>query len=158
MKSRIRKSIAAVLLTLAIMPTFPAQASYEEKVPHTTGSRVDAAGRFGPSRYTIAIHVTGYELSEFLITSPKGLRLGPLVKVFGPDGNVIDTRVEMIGETVKLAFAQPIALRSNLTIQLDGVKTSDNTVIRDLEMSAKMRGMNAFIPLMTVRMMPGIHS
>jgi hypothetical protein len=126
-------------------------------VPHPSGGRVDAfRGRFGSVRYTFDLHVTGRELSEFTVTPPKGVKLSTMAKVTDATGKTVDATVNMDGSTLKITFAQPVAIRTKMQVELDQIKMINNAMIWDLETAGKLSGINQPISLMTLRMRPGI--
>jgi Protein of unknown function (DUF2808) len=148
--------LATFLLVIGAFGT-PAQASYEAKVPHLMSSRVEAAGRFGMARYTMTFHITGRELSELFITQPQSVRFSNSVHIFDESGNALANQVDRTEKGLRLIPKTPIAIGTKLTIELDHVKSIDNSRIYELETSAKMGSISDLIPLDTVRMMPRIN-
>jgi len=147
--------LAAVLLTI-VGTSLPAQAAYQAKVPHPEGgTQTRLAGRFSPARYSFRYHVTGYTLSELKFTAPVGMQLSRSIDIMDQNGQKVAATIALQGQVAIVTFAQPVALDSKLSIDLNDVKTSDNSRIWELETSGKLGSIKEDIPLQTVRLLPG---
>jgi hypothetical protein len=147
--------LAAVLLTI-VGTSLPAQASYQAKVPHPEGgTQTSSNGRFSPARYSFRFHVTGHTLSELRFTAPIGMQLSQSIDVMDQNGQKVAATIGLEGQVAVVTFAQPVALDSKLSIDLNDVKTTDNSRIRELETSGKLDNFKEDISLQTIRLSPG---
>lgn len=113
-------------------------------------------GKSGPLRYTFDLHVTGRELSEFMVVAPAGVKLSSAANLTTIDGKSINTDTSIEANTLKITFATPMTIGTKLRIELDQIKTINNLMIWDLETAGKVDGISQPISLMTLRMQPGI--
>ena len=149
--------LAAVLLTIA-GPSLPAQAAYQAKVPHPEGgTQTRLAGRFSPARYSFRFHVTGYTLSELKFTAPVGMQLSRSIDIMDQNGQRVAKTIALQGQVAIVTFAQPVALDSTLSVDLNDVRTGDNSRTWELETSGKLDNLKENISLQTVRFLPGYH-
>ena len=149
--------LAAVLLTI-VGTSLPAQAAYQTKVPHPEGgTQTHLAGRFSPARYSFRFHVTGYTLSELKFTAPVEMHLSRSIDIMDQNGQKVAATIALQGQVAIVTFAQPVALDSNLSIDLNDIKTRDNSRIWELETSGKLGSIKEDIPLQTIRLSSGDH-
>ncbi len=147
--------LAAILLTI-VGTSLPAQAAYQAKVPHPEGgTQTRLAGRFSPARYSFRYHVTGYTLSELKFTAPLGMQLSRSIDIMDQNGQRVAATIALEGQVAIVTFAQPVALNSTLSVDLNKVRTGDNSRIRELETSGKLGSTKEYIPLQTIRFSPG---
>ena len=147
--------LAAIFLTI-VGTSLPAHAAYQAKVPHPEGgTQTRLAGRFSPARYSFRFHVTGYTLSELKFTAPVGMQLSRSIDIMDQNGQKVAATIALQGQVATVTFAQPVALDSKLSIDLNDVRTRDNSRIRELETSGKLGSIKEDIPLQTVRLSPG---
>ncbi len=146
--------LAAIVLTI-VGTSLPAQAAYQAKVPHPEGgTQTRLVGRFSPVRYSFRFHVTGYTLSELKFTAPIGMQLSRSIDIMDQNGQRVEATIDLQGQVAIVTFAQPVALGSKLSIDLNDVKTRDNSRIRELETSGKLGSIKEDIPLQNVRFSP----
>jgi hypothetical protein len=147
--------LAAVLLTI-ISTSLPSEAAYQAKVPHPEGgTQTLSGGRYAPARYSFRFHVTGRTLSELKFIAPEGIRLNPSIDITDQSGQPVASTIELQGQVAVVTFAQPVALGSKLRIDLNNVKTADNSRIWELETSGKLDNLKEDISLQTIRLSPG---
>jgi hypothetical protein len=145
--------LAAALLTIGT--SLPVQA-HEAKVPHPEGGRQTGLnGRYAPARYSFRFHVTGRTLSELRFTAPAGMQLSPSIDITDQSGQPVATTIALQEQVAVVTFAQSVALGSKLSIDLNYVKTRDNSRIWELETSGKLDNLKEDILLQTVRLSPG---
>ena len=149
--------LVAIVLTI-VSTSLPAQAAYQAKVPHLEGgTQTRIAGRFSPARYSFRYHVTGYTLSELKFTAPVGMQLSRSIDIMDQNGQKVAATIALQGQVAIVTFARPVALDSKLSIDLNDVKTRDNSRIWELETSSKLDSLKETISLQTVRFSPGYH-
>ena len=149
--------LAAIVLTIVGI-SFPAQAAYQAKVPHPEGgTQTRLAGRFSPARYSFRFHVTGYTLSELKFTAPVGMQLSRSIDIMDQNGQKVAAIITLQGQVAIVTFAQPVALDSTLSVDLNDVRTGDNSRTWELETSGKLANLKENISLQTIRFSPGYH-
>ena len=149
--------LAAILLTIVGI-SFPAQAAYQAKVPHPEGgTQTRLSGRFSPARYSFRLHVTGYTLSELKFTAPVGMQLSRSIDIMDQNGQKVAAIITLQGQVAIVTFAQPVALGSTLSVDLNDVRTGDNSRTWELETSGKLDNLKENISLQTIRFSPGYH-
>ena len=147
--------LVATLLTISM--GLPAYAASQSKVPHPEGGQQTLFnGLSSPVRYSFKLHVTGYTLSELKLTTQEGMQLSRSIDIRDANGQIVPATIELQGQVAKISFAQPIALNSKLSIDLNQVKIMGNDRIWELETSGKLGNLNADIPLQTIRLSPSI--
>jgi Arc/MetJ family transcription regulator len=146
--------ILITTLALALMPAFPSYAD-DAKVPHPEGgAQTRANGLFSPTRYSFRFHVTGYTLSELKFTAPEGMRLNQSIDISDQNGQKVMAMIALQGQVAVVTFAQPVALGSRLSFDLNDVKTKNNGRIWELETSGKIGNLKEDISLQTIRLSP----
>jgi hypothetical protein len=149
------KTLLAVVLLAIIGTSLPAHAAYQAKVPHPEGgSQTRTNGRFSPVRYSFRFHVTGYTISELKFTAPGGMHLSQSIDILDQNGQKVAATIALQGQVAVVTFAQPVALESTLSIDLNDVKTSNNSRIWELETSGKLGNLKEDISLQTIRLSP----
>lgn len=147
--------LVATLFTISL--ALPVYAASPSKIPHPEGGQQTGFnGLSSPVRYSFKLHVTGYTLSELNLIAPEGMRLSQSIDIRDANGQIVPATIELQGQVAKISFAQPVALNSKLSIDLNQVKTMGNDRIWELETSAKLGNLNADIPLQTIRLSPSI--
>ena len=91
------------------------------------GTQTRLAGRFSPARYSFRYHVTGHTLSELRFTAPVGMQLSRSIDIMDQNGQKIAATIALQGQVAIVTFARPVALNSKLSIDLNDVKTIDNS-------------------------------
>ncbi len=149
--------LVAIVLTIVGI-SLPAQAAYQAKVPHLEGgTQTRLAGRFSPARYSFRFHVTGYTLSELKFTAPVGMQLSRSIEIMDQNGQKVAATIALQGQVVIVTFAKPVALDSTLSVDLNDVRTGDNSRTWELETSGKLDNLKENISLQTIRFSPGYH-
>lgn len=147
--------LVATLFTISL--ALPVYAASPSKIPHPEGGQQTGFnGLSFPVRYSFKLHVTGYTMSELNLIAPEGMRLSQSIDIRDAKGQIVPTTIELQGQVAKISFAQPVALNSKLSIDLNQVKTMGNDRIWELETTAKLGNLNADIPLQTIRLSPSI--
>jgi hypothetical protein len=148
--------LAATLLAISMGGMgIPANAALQSKVPHPEGGmQMLGGGKFSPTGYRFRFHVTGYTLSELKFIAPEGMSLSRSISIYDKSGQAVPATVEVQGQIATISFTQPVALDSKLNIQLNQVKTIDNSRIWELETSARLGDLKTDIPLQTIRLSP----
>jgi len=83
------------------------------------------------------------------------MQLSRSIDIMDQNGQRVATTIALQGQVAIVTFARPVALDSKLSIDLNDVKTRDNSRIRELETSGKLGSIKEDIPLQTVRFSPG---
>lgn len=147
--------LVATLFTVSL--ALPVYAAFPSKIPHPEGGQQTGFnGLSSPVRYSFKLHVTGYTLSELNLIAPEGMRLNQSIDIRDANGQIVPATIVLQGQVAKISFAQPVALNSKLSIDLNQVKTMGNNRIWELETSGKLGNLNADIPLQTIRLSPSI--
>lgn len=150
------KTLLAAILLAIVGTSLPAQATYQAKVPHPEGgTQTRLAGRFSHARYSFRYHVTGHTLSELRFTAPVGMQLSRSIDIMDQNGQKIAATIALQGQVAIVTFARPVALDSKLSIDLNDVKTIDNSRTWDLGTSGKLDNLKESTVLQTVRLSPG---
>jgi hypothetical protein len=147
------KTLIAAMLILGT--TAPVYAAYPATVPHPEGgNQTSTNGRFGPARYSFGLHVTGRTISELTLSAPEGIHLSPSIAIVDQQGKTVDAAIALQGQTATIAFTQSVALGTRLSIDLNNIKRTDNSLSWELAASGKLDNLKESIPLQTIRMSP----
>ena len=147
--------LAATLLTISL--SFPAYAASQSKVPHPEGGKQTLVnGKFSPTRYSFKFHITGYTLSELKLIAPEGMQISQSIDIRDKNGKIVPKTVTLQGQTAIISFTQSITLDDKLDIDLNQVKSIDNSRIWELETSGKLGDLKVSIPLQTIRLSPSV--
>ncbi len=147
---------AAIVLTLSTI--YPAYAGQESLVPHPQGGKQTLSnGPFSPTRYSFSLHVTGKSLSKLRFTTPEGVKLSQDIQIFDKAGKPLNITTETQGLVTIVTFSQPVKPGEDLSIDLNNVRTIDNSRSWDLSVAGKLDDLKDKISLQTVRMSPASH-
>ena len=75
------------------------------------------------------------------------MQLSRSIDIMDQNGQKVAATIALQGQVAIVTFAQPVALDSKLSIDLNDVKTRDNRRIRELEISGKLGSIKEDIPL-----------
>ncbi|WP_019501329.1 DUF2808 domain-containing protein [Pseudanabaena sp. PCC 6802] len=123
----LKRLIYATVSTLALLTSVPAlQAEDVSSSPKATqiihsSAIPNNAGAPRPT-YHFEIRVGGGSLSQMTIDIPEEVAIGE-IEVKSQSGQKIDTTVSMNGKAATVAFAQPIAVGTNMDVYLRDVNT-----------------------------------
>ncbi|MBD2613939.1 DUF2808 domain-containing protein [Nostoc punctiforme FACHB-252] len=112
-------------------------------IPNTTYA-TDATHKF-------EVHVQGKPLAELAINLPDGVRIDKGIEVKNQSGEEISTTVSINGQKATVAFSQPIAPETKLSVLMRGVNTqayeSGYGATWQYQVYAKKVGLTQEIPL-----------
>lgn len=152
MKKLIAITTALALASMSAIPAARATGvAGDAKVPHVTGSGANPEdAHFYPSTYYFRLHVAGRSLSQLSIEIPQDVQFGKTIKVTDQSGKKFDATVSFESRKATIAFAQPIAPDTKLRIAINGV-VNRFPKTEELSIMGRLEGLNAEIPLGTVR-------
>lgn len=150
MKSLISSSLSALLLTTAaipvLVPTAKAEMRFNFSAPFIADSGVaDASGR----THFINVAVTGYPLTELMITLPRQAQEIEGVKVTNQMGKEVAAKVAVKTGSVVISFPQAVAPDDYLNLKLTGVEINSSEERLLYQVTAKKQGLNGSIPIGT---------
>ena len=117
-------------------------------VPHLIGSAAtpNRAG-FQGATHRFDVHVQGRTLSEIAIALPDDLSIKGGIDVKNQSNQKIETQVSVKNQKATVVFAQPVAPDTTISIHMRGIHTPRYSRNWGYEISGKMVGINAEMPL-----------
>ena len=83
------------------------------------------------------------------------MQLSRSIDIMDQNGQKIAATIALQGQVAIVTFARPVVLDSKLSIDLNDVKTIDNSRTWDLGTSGKLDNLKESTVLQTVRLSPG---
>ncbi len=154
-----KKFICAVSFILAFamaVPAAQATGPSAAKVPHLTSSGPDPNNSHyaNLSKYFIRVHVTGRALMQLVIEAPAEVLLSKAITITDQSGKSISANVSLNGQKAVIAFAQPVAPDTTLTLYLKNVRTPYALPTWFFSVDSQLEGLSAEIPLGLARIQP----
>ncbi|XWK91705.1 MAG: DUF2808 domain-containing protein (plasmid) [Phormidium sp.] len=153
MKKLIYAGVAFTLIIAASISSARAAGSLRNaNAPHIVHSGSHTSNpRFLDATHHFEIHVQGPALSELSIDLPEDLSIRRGIEVENKSGQRIPATVSIRDRKATIVFSQPVPPETTLSIKMQGVNARFYRSIRQYMVYSKMVGLNAEIPLGTVR-------
>jgi len=150
-----KKLIYTATLTLTLASLIPAAYATEiGKTTHLIHSNAHTLNsRIPNATHHFELYIAGKSLSELAIDLPEGISVTGGIKVTDQSGRKLETTVALEDKTAKVAFAQPVASGTILSIEINGVNISSMYRGRTFHypIRAKINGFTVDIPIGTAR-------
>ncbi|AFZ61096.1 DUF2808 domain-containing protein [Anabaena cylindrica FACHB-243] len=146
-----KKLIYAVAFTLVLtssLPTAWAKNPNDANISHLGNSAAvpNDAGNLNAT-HKFDVHVQGKALSELAIDLPERISIDQGIEVQNKLGQKIPTMVSMNNRKATIAFSEPVAPGTTISIRMKGVNTPMYSEIWQYQVYAKKVGFTEAIPL-----------
>jgi hypothetical protein len=122
------------------------------QVPHLIyGDANPRNARIQDAVYVIRLHVGEKSLSQLSIQIPDGVAVTKGIDVLNSSNQKLDVSVRSSGIKQIISFAQPVLSEESLTVKMKGIRTGRYENVWLFPVSVNIVGINAELPLGTVR-------
>lgn len=153
-----KRLLFAATLTLALTSLTPAARADESPREYSKATQLVHSGahpnsvRTPNATHHFMLSVAGNALSQLLIDLPKGISVRRGIEVTDQSGKKVDETVSINDRKATIAFAQPVSPGTRLSVEMNGIRTSDYLGRTWLyRVYGKDVGMTIEIPLGTAR-------
>ncbi|MBD2772075.1 DUF2808 domain-containing protein [Iningainema tapete] len=142
---------AATLFTLAIVSSVPAALAKnpnDAKISHLGNSAAIPNYAAAPAAtHKFDVHTQGKAISELIIDLPEDANINQGIEVKNKLGQKISATVSINGRKATVAFSEPVAPGTTISILMKGVNTPGYEQTWHYPVSVKKVGMNGELPL-----------
>jgi hypothetical protein len=124
----------------------------DSQIPHLIyGNANPKNARIQDAVYEIRLHVGKKSLSQLSIQVPEGIAVTRGIDVLNASNQKLDVSVRSSDAKQIVSFAQPVSSEESLTVKMKGIRMGRYENIWLFPVSVNIMGINAELPLGTVR-------